>query len=181
MRRKVFGLFILAVFGFQAFLCSTLWAEESSQKKPVAQSSDRRFVDYGDGTILDKKTDLMWMKHDYWLIEKKWVNFYTAKEFAQRMNNKNFAGYDDWRLPTPEEALQLYDRRKQNVDKDGDKVFIDRIFPKGGGWGTWTSSEKGGQAIVISYKDEGGQAYQDKIHGPDAFLRLVRGPVSSKQ
>jgi Protein of unknown function (DUF1566) len=177
MRRRVIGGFILAIFGFQAFLVSTLWAGDSISKKPVSQSADQRFLDYGDGTILDKKSNLMWMKLDYWLIERKWVNWYTAKEFAQRTNNKKFAGYDDWRLPTPEEALQLYNRRKRNIDKDGDKVFIDRIFPKGGGWGTWTSSEKGAQAIVVSYKDEGGQAYQNKINGPDAFLRLVRGPV----
>jgi hypothetical protein len=178
MRRQVIGLFILVVFGFQAFLLSTLWAGDSIQKKPVAHSADKRFQDFGDGTILDNKFNLMWMKLDYWQIEKKWLNWYTANEFAQRMNNKKFAGYDDWRLPTPEEALKLYDRRKRNIDKDGDKVFIDRLFPKGGGWGTWTSSEKGAQAVVVSYKDEGGQAYQNKINGPDAFLRLVRGPVS---
>ena len=178
MRRRVIGLFILMIFGFQAFLVSTLWADGAASNKPVAKSADRRYLDFGDGTILDKKSNLMWMKLDYWQIEKKWLNWYTANEFAQRMSNKKFAGYDDWRLPTPEEALMLYDRRKRNVDKDGDKVFIDRIFPKGGGWGTWTSSEKGAQAIVISYKDEGGQAYQNKIKGPDAFLRLVRGPVS---
>lgn len=178
MQRRVIGFFIVAVFGFQAFFLSTLLAGDSVQIKPVAQSADQRFQDFGNGTILDTQTHLMWMKQDYWQIEKKWVNWYTAMEFAQRMNNKKFAGYDDWRLPTPEEALQLYDRRKRNTDKDGDKVFIDTIFPKGSGWGTWTSSEKGGQAIVISYKDEGGQAYQDKIHGADAFLRLVRGPVS---
>lgn len=178
MRRWMIVTFLLTLFGTPAGLLSPLGADESNQKKPVATSSDQRFIDYGDGTILDTQSNLMWMKLDYWQIEKKWVNWYTAKEFAQRMNNKKFAGYDDWRLPTPEEAKQLYDRRKRNTDKDGDKVFIDRIFPKGGGWGTWTSSEKGAQAIVISYKDEGGQAYQDKINGPDAFLRLVRGPVS---
>ncbi len=178
MWRRFIGCFILAVFGFQAFLVSTLWADSVASKKSVATSPDKRFLDFGDGTILDKKSNLMWMKLDYWQIEKKWVNWYTANEFAQRMNNKKFAGYDDWRLPTPEEALMLYDRRKRNIDKDGDKVFLDRIFPKGGGWGTWTSTEKGAQAVVISYKDEGGQAYQNKINGPDAFLRLVRGPVS---
>ncbi|MCZ6513765.1 MAG: DUF1566 domain-containing protein [Nitrospinae bacterium] len=178
MWRRFIGCFILAVFGFQASLVSTLWADSVASKKSVATSPDKRFLDFGDGTILDKKSNLMWMKLDYWQIEKKWVNWYTANEFAQRMNNKKFAGYDDWRLPTPEEALMLYDRRKRNIDKDGDKVFLDRIFPKGGGWGTWTSTEKGAQAVVISYKDEGGQAYQNKIKGPDAFLRLVRGPVS---
>ncbi len=144
----------------------------------MAQSADRRFLDFGDNTILDTQSNLMWMKQDYWQAEKKWVNWYTAVEYVQRMNNKRFAGYQDWRLPTPKEAEMLYDRRKRNIDKDGDKIFIDTIFPKGAGWGTWTSAEKGRQAIVVSYKDEGGQAYQDKINGTDAFLRPVRGPVS---
>ncbi len=178
MRWRVIVFLIFSIFGFQAFLLASVWAGDTPKKQPVAKSADQRFLDYGNGTILDTKSNLMWMKLDTWQIEKKWMNWYTANEFAQRMNNKKFAGYGDWRLPTPEEAQQLYDRRKRNIDKDGDKVFIDRIFPKGGGWGTWTSSEKGAQAIVTSYKDEGGQAYQDKIKGPDAFLRLVRGPVS---
>ena len=151
---------------------------DGNDREPVSKSADQRFWDFGDGTVLDTKTNLMWMKLDYWQVEKKWVNWYTAIEFAQRMNNKNFAGYRDWRLPKPEEALVLYDRRKRNTDKDGDKIFIDTIFPKGAGWGTWTSVERGGKAIVVSYKDAGGKAYQDKIKGPDAFLRLVRGPLS---
>ncbi|MFQ5450018.1 MAG: DUF1566 domain-containing protein [Nitrospinaceae bacterium] len=146
-------------------------------RKPVAHSADQRFQDFGDGTVLDKRTGLMWMKKDYWQKEGKWVNWYTANEYAQRMNNKKFAGYSDWRLPTPEEAQSLYEPRKRNVDKDGDKIHIDRMFPKGAGWSTWTSEEKKGKAIVVSLKDEGGKAYQDKISGIDAFLRLVRGPV----
>ena len=94
MRRRLLGGFVFAVFGFQALLVSTLWAGDSISKKPVSQSADQRFLGYGDGTILDKKSNLMWMKLDYWLVEKKWVNWYTAKEFAQRMNNKRFAGYE---------------------------------------------------------------------------------------
>ena len=154
------------------FLSVNVWAEEL--KKQIAQSADKRFISYSDGTTLDKKTGLLWMTQDYWQREAKWVNWYTANEYAQRMNNKDFAGYRDWRLPTPEEAATLYDRRKRNLDKDGDKIFIDSIFPKGAGWGTWTSAEKRNKAMAVSYKDEGGQAYQDKISGVDAFLRLVR-------
>jgi len=143
-------------------------------KKPVAESADKRFAKFADGTILDRKTDLLWMEKDYWQRESKWVNWYTAREYAQRMNHREYAGYHDWRMPTAEEATTLYDRRKRNTDKDGDKIFIDSMFSKGAGWGTWTSDEKRNKAITVSYKDEGGQAYQDKLSGTDAFLRLVR-------
>ncbi len=169
----IFGV-LLAGEGFSP----SLEAKEPGHRKPVAASADGRFLDLGDGTILDTKTRLMWMKQDYWQMEKKWVSWYSAQEFVRRMNNKKFAGYNDWRLPTPEEAKALYDRRRRNTDKDGDKIFIDRIFPQGAGWGTWTSDEKGSRALVVSYKDEGGETYQHKITGHDAFLRLVRGPVS---
>ena len=162
----------IAIIIMSLFFSANVWAEEL--KKPIAQSADKRFVNYSDGTTLDNKTGLLWMTQDYWQREAKWVNWYTANEYAQRMNNKDFAGHRDWRLPTPEEAATLYDRRKRNVDKDDDKIFIDSMFPKGAGWGTWTSAEKSNKAVAFSYKDEGGQAYQDKISGVDAFLRLVR-------
>ncbi|MFQ5481279.1 MAG: DUF1566 domain-containing protein, partial [Nitrospinaceae bacterium] len=118
-------------------LAATLGGAESvdlDKRKPVARSADDRFMDFGDGTIVDNQTRLMWMKLDYWQMEKKWVSWYSAQEFVRRMNNKKFAGYSDWRLPTPEEASRLYDRRRRNLDKDGDKIFVDRIFPQGSGW-----------------------------------------------
>ncbi len=163
------GMFLLALI-----FSANSWAEGLANQKPIAQSADKRFANYADGTTLDKKTGLLWMTQDYWQRETNWVNWYTANEYAQRMNHKSFAGYTDWRLPTPEEAMTLYDRRKRNIDKDGDKIFMDTMFPKGAGWGTWTSKEKRNKAVAVSFKDEGGKAYQDKISGVDAFLRLVR-------
>jgi hypothetical protein len=109
-------------------------------------------------------------------MEHNWVNWYTANEYVQRINNKKFAGYSDWRLPSVEEATTLYERRKRNTDKDGDKIFIDSLFPKGAGWSTWTSDQKQNKAFVVSFKDEGGKSYQDKVAATDAFLRLVRRP-----
>ena len=137
-------------------------------------------MDYGDGAIVDTKTKLMWMKKAYWQAEGKWLNWHMAKEFIQKMNFKKFGGYSDWRFPAQEEAKTLYERQKINEDKDGDKIFIDPIFPKGAGWATWTGDEKGDKAIVVSYKDEGGQGYQDKISGRDAFVRLVRNATPAK-
>lgn len=155
-------------------------SKEKKTMAPVAQSADQRFMDYGNGTILDTKTKLMWIKADYWQTEGKWLNWYMAKEFVQKVNFKKFGGYSDWRFPTQAEAQTLYERQKVNEDKDGDKIFLDPIFPKGAGWATWTNDEKGDKAIVVSYKDEGGQTYQDKISGRDAFVRLVRNATPAK-
>jgi hypothetical protein len=181
MKRRLW-LFVASLLAIAAlpplFNPGAARAEEKRSKTPVAQSADARFLDFGDGTVWDSKTGLMWMKTDYWQMEGKWINWYSAPEFVQKMNHRRFGGYSDWRLPTPDEAWSLYDRRKRNTDKDGDKIFIDTIFEKGPGWGTWTSEEKKDQAVVISYKDEGGRDFQDKITATDAFLRLVRGPVS---
>lgn len=165
------------IAAFLVGLLSIASAEEV-KVKPVKISSDKRYEAFANGTLRDTKTGLMWMSNDYWQMEQKWVNWYTANEYAQKMNNKKFAGYGDWRLPTVEEASSLYERRKRNTDKDGDKIFIDTLFPKGSGWSTWTNEEKQNKALVVSFKDEGGKSYQDKITATDAFLRLVRGPAS---
>ncbi len=172
--RKVLLLSAVLFFILGYFNSQEVFA--AKERKPVSKSSDLRFLDYGDGTVLDSKTDLMWMKKDYWQLEGRHLNWYKAKEFLQKVNHKKYFGYADWRLPTPDEAITLYERRKRNADKDGDHFFIDRIFPKGAGWSTWTNKEKGQQAVVVSYKDQGGKEFQDKINGPDAFLRLVRDP-----
>ena len=163
----------LTVAAFSIGILSIVYAE-TVKIKSIKTSSDQRYEKYLDGTILDKKNSLMWMSSDYWQMEHKWVNWYTAKEYVQRMNNKKFAGYDDWRLPSVKEASLLYERRKRNTDKDGDKIFIDSIFPKGSGWSTWTSEDKQNKALIVSFKDEGGKSFQDKVAATDAFLRLVR-------
>lgn len=154
-------------------------ADQIKETEPFVKSSDLRFVDLNNGVILDSKTNLMWMKSDYWQLESKWVNWYTAQQFTQSINNKNFAGHSDWRLPTPEEAESLYNPRRRNLDKDGDKIYIDPIFLKGAGWATWTSFEKKNNALVVSFKNKGGKFFQNKVSGTDAFFRLVRGPISN--
>ena len=65
---------------------------ETNKMKPDKISSDQRYARFLDGTTLDKRNGLMWMSNDYWQMEHKWVNWYTAKEYVQRMNNKRFAG-----------------------------------------------------------------------------------------
>ena len=69
----------------------------------------KRFIDNGNGTITDLETKLMWKQTDSYQDTSKWVNWYKAMEYLQELGIEKFASYDDWRMPTLEEAESLYD------------------------------------------------------------------------
>ncbi len=58
------------------------------------------FTDNGDGTITDVATGLMWMQND----SERGMTWKEALEFAE---NKEFAGYSDWRLPNIKELQSI--------------------------------------------------------------------------
>ncbi|WP_417860982.1 DUF1566 domain-containing protein [Winogradskyella sediminis] len=60
------------------------------------------FVDNNDGTITDKATDLMWMQDD----NGEAMLWQDALKYAE---GKEFAGYDDWRLPDAKELQSIVD------------------------------------------------------------------------
>jgi hypothetical protein len=66
-----------------------------------------RFVDNRNGTITDNETLLMWQKSG----TREMVSWKKAPEYIDRLNNRKFAGYSDWRLPTLEELLTLTEPR----------------------------------------------------------------------
>ncbi len=106
---SIFKLFI--VFGvlsltfFQSPLISETKAE--TKGKDVQQSSvtsvDKRFIDNGDGTITDTKTNLMWMKQDSYLRSGHWLHWFESIEYVKKLNEEQFADYLDWDLPSVDE------------------------------------------------------------------------------
>jgi len=62
---------------------------------PAAQAGGR-FVDNGDGTVMDTRRQLMWQKGD----NGEQVTFGDAQKYC---NNLRLGGYTDWRLPEPDE------------------------------------------------------------------------------
>jgi Protein of unknown function (DUF1566) len=68
-------------------------------------NKDERFVSYDDGTVLDTKTNLMWAAKD----NGSDITWADAVSFAQ---NYRSGGYSDWRLPTADELIGLYDESK---------------------------------------------------------------------
>jgi hypothetical protein len=63
-----------------------------------------RFVDNGDGTVTDRKQNLMWSKTDNqgdinWIQADKWVQFTFPDTIPMR--------FDNWRMPTLAELQSL--------------------------------------------------------------------------
>ncbi len=80
------------------------------------------FVDNGNGTVTDNATGLMWSKSD----NGAGVNWEDALAWVQQMNNANYLGYNDWRLPNAKELQSLVDYTR-SPDTHG-TAAIDPVF-----------------------------------------------------
>ncbi len=66
---------------------------------------ENKFVDNKDKTISDKATGLMWQKED----SGKGMNWEEALKYAEKMNEQNYLGYSDWRVPNIKELQSIVD------------------------------------------------------------------------
>ena len=102
-----------------------------------------RFVDGGNGIVLDKQTGLVWQKGDSHHDLGKPVSWYDALDYVDRMNSKKLAGYSDWRLPTLNELHSIWDPAKSILTKDQEHIGLPKIFADGGSYYLWVSNERG--------------------------------------
>jgi hypothetical protein len=65
------------------------------------KDSDGRFIAYDNGTVLDTKTNLMWAAND----NGSDIDWDNAKSYCKIYHG---GGYTDWRMPTMDELLELY-------------------------------------------------------------------------
>jgi len=76
-------------------------------------------VKSGEKTVNDYATGLMWSSSG---SGKVLLDHNKAVIWLERLNNKSYAGYSDWRLPTVEEAASLLQSSKQN------NLYVDPVF-----------------------------------------------------
>ena len=118
------------------------WGDEEEENVALVEEEVPAFVDNGDGTITDTRANLMWKKDDSFKEFGYGINWFEAQDYCEILNEKKFAGYDDWRLPSGEEAKSAFSFTQSNTDKDGAETHISDLFEPGGGHNTWTYEEK---------------------------------------
>ena len=137
------------------------------------------FTDNPNGVISDKRANLEWLPKDSYGDLGKWITFQEAVSYRSTMISVYAGGFNDWRLPTREEALGLYNEELGQKDWEGEAVFIHSLFVPKCASHIWTSEENDeNQAFVINLRD-GSAEFTDKESRDNIAARLVR-TASSK-
>lgn len=73
----------------------------------------------GASVVINHTTGLMWQQGG----SEQWMNWDDAQKYLAKLNREKFAGHDDWRLPTLEEAVSLMEPMKKHGN-----LYIDLLF-----------------------------------------------------
>jgi hypothetical protein len=90
----------------------------------------------GNKIIVDEKTNLIWQQAG----SPKEMNFKDTEEWINELNQRGHAGFEDWRLPTLEEAMSLMEYTQKNAF-----LFIDPVFDSKQTW-IWTADQVKGES-----------------------------------
>src|SRR5438445_764183 len=135
----------------------------TGQDGELRKGAPLAYVDEGDGTVTDVNAGLMWEKlsHDGTVHDDH--NEYTwataVAGHVATLNNTNFAGHNDWRLPNVRELLSIV--TYQNLLPTVAPAF-DNHCSSGSGWPTssctfsgytWTSTSEASGSSTRCFGD----------------------------
>ena len=141
------------------------------------------FADNASGVISDKQANLEWLPKDSYGDLGKWINFREAMSYRGTMISVYAGGHNDWRLPTREEALGLFNEELNQLDWEGKPVHIHSLFVAKCARHIWTSEENDeNQALVVNLHDGSTEFVDkenmDKENKDPIAVRLVRAASS---
>jgi hypothetical protein len=100
-----------------------------------------RFAPGRDGTLVDRKTGLMWAAVDSYVSLGQCIDYSGAREYVAAMNA---GGYTDWRLPTVEELAGIYKVSPPFPGSDAAWYWSSELV-----WHGWNK-----KAIIVTAKHE---------------------------
>jgi hypothetical protein len=113
----------------------------------------------GDNVVIDHATGLMWHQSG----SRDYMSWNNAKVWIRNLNRSGYAGYQDWRLPTLEEAISLLESGTRN------DLYIHPVF-NGEQWGIWTGDKLDSDGVWSVYFSLGNVRWNIK----NRYVRPVR-------
>ena len=126
---------------------------------------DNKFEDKlinSDKVVIDKATGLMWQQSG---SEEK-VEYNQIKRYLDNLNNEQFAGYSDWRLPTLDESVSLLEQARMHGD-----LYINPVFNKNQSL-VWTSDLKSSRIAWVVHFSSGSCSLSNFLD--TLYVRAVR-------
>jgi hypothetical protein len=105
---------------------------------------DGRYIAYGDGTVLDTQTNLMWAARD----NGSGINWSNAKRYCE---NYTGGGYSDWRMPTQDELAGLFNLAKTYVSDCGRATHLTELIHLTCS-ALWSSEILGSTAAIFGFE-----------------------------
>ena len=124
----------------------------------------------GDNVVFDEISRLMWQQSG----SDERMKFKGTKKYIGKLNEKGFSGFNDWRLPTLEEAMSLVESEKK-------ELYINPIFDIKQYW-IWTVDQVKDERVVwVVYFSSGicNWDYGYSYYYP--YVRAVRSGQSTKE
>jgi hypothetical protein len=153
----------LGVGDWDAMVAEKLWFEKR-------WSSHRAFLRRGykiverkrEKLVIDRATELTWQRSG----SNDVVTYDEAKKYIHELKKQKFAGYNDWRFPTLDEAISLVQPYKSAND-----FYIDPAFDVAQKW-IWTMDEsEAGAPWVVTFRAGCCYVPADSHY----YVRAVRG------
>lgn len=123
----------------------------------------------GKKVIIDYASGLMWQQAG---SGNNYMHYSKATDYIKQLNSESFAGYNDWRLPTLEEAMSLMEPVKNRND-----LYIDPVFDNKS-WRIWTS-DMSDASVAWLVNFSGGVCYAGLVDFGGSAVKAVRSRQSS--
>lgn len=134
--------------------------------KGIVHQYDQKTIN-GESIIVDHAVDLMWQQSG----SNNYMKYEKATRYIEELNGKNFAGYNDWRLPTLEESMSLL-TPKRRVDD----LYIDQVFNGKQSW-IWTADKETNSLSNAWRIDFIEGCCDNKASGHYDYVRAVRSGI----